>query len=269
MPPAGSALIPPARRSPACIPPVDHPWGGTDQTYISGQDGATGSFRAGADWLRCSPMARVLVTRALPTAGLEVLTRAGHEIGAGARGRSFPPTSSSSRRPSSTGSCACCSIPSTRAVLEAGAAGRLRVVGTVAVGHDNIDVAAAQRARDRGVQHARRARRHDRRSGLPPDPRGGAARVGGRSRRPRRALGGRPLRHVLRRRRARRGPRCGRVRPHRPGRGAARRGLRHGSDPSHAPRHRHHRAGRPISTRCSRGPTSSACTCRSPTRRGC
>ena len=61
-------------------------------------------------------------------------------------------------------------------VLAAGAP-RLRVVANVAVGYDNIDVADRDRARHRGVQHARRARRDHRRPRVLPDPRRGAAHV--------------------------------------------------------------------------------------------
>jgi glyoxylate reductase len=88
-------------------------------------------------------MARVLVTRALPKAGLEVLTRAGHEMVQAAG----PPSHDElvEQAPEFDGILCLLFDPVDAQVLEAGAAGRLRVVGTVAVGHDNIDVAAAQR----------------------------------------------------------------------------------------------------------------------------
>ena len=88
-------------------------------------------------------MSRVLVTRALPKAGLEVLTRAGHEMVQATGTLSHDELVE--QAPEFDGILCLLFDPVDAAVLEAGAAGRLRVVGTVAVGHDNIDVAAAQR----------------------------------------------------------------------------------------------------------------------------
>jgi glyoxylate reductase len=88
-------------------------------------------------------VARVLVTRNLPEGGLEVLARAGHEITKPAT----PPSHEMLVEQAGQFDAILCLLfdPIDAAVLEAGAAGRLRVVGTVAVGHDNIDVGAAQR----------------------------------------------------------------------------------------------------------------------------
>ena len=78
-----------------------------------------------------------------------------------------------------------------------------------------------------------------------------AARVRRRGRPARRPLGGLGDQPVPRPRRARRGARPGRVRPHRPGGRPPRRGLRHGGAPPHAPRHRACPATSPTSTTCS------------------
>jgi glyoxylate reductase len=88
-------------------------------------------------------MARVLVTRALPESGLEPLGRAGHEVV-----RPAVPLSHAelvSAAPDYDGIVCLLFDPMDAAVLEAGAAGRLRVVSTVAVGHDNVDVTTAAR----------------------------------------------------------------------------------------------------------------------------
>ena len=88
-------------------------------------------------------MARVLVTRSLPESGLDVLHRAGHDV-------DRPPVPLSHAElvdaaPAYDGIVCLLFDPIDAAVLEAGAAGQLRVVSTVAVGHDNIDVVTAAR----------------------------------------------------------------------------------------------------------------------------
>jgi glyoxylate reductase len=88
-------------------------------------------------------MAVVLVTRQLPEGGLEPLTAAGHELVQLAQ----PPSHDDllTTAPQYDGIVCLLFDPIDAAVLEAGAAGRLRVVGNVAVGYDNVDVATAAR----------------------------------------------------------------------------------------------------------------------------
>ncbi len=89
-------------------------------------------------------MARVLVTRRVPDGGLEPLIRAGHELVQ--RDADIPYTHDELVAAAADVDGIVCLLTDRidRAVLEAGAAsGRLRVVANVAVGYDNIDVAAA------------------------------------------------------------------------------------------------------------------------------
>jgi glyoxylate reductase len=90
-------------------------------------------------------VARVLVTRRLPAGWLDPLTDAGHEVVEPPDGR---PTGHDElvARVGEFDAVLCLLFDAIdAAVLESGAAGRLRVVGTVAVGFDNIDVATAHR----------------------------------------------------------------------------------------------------------------------------
>lgn len=85
----------------------------------------------------------MLVTRSLPEGGLDALHRAGHEVD-----RPAVPLSHAAlvaAAPAYDGIVCLLFDPIDAAVLEAGAGGRLRVVSTVAVGHDNIDVVSADR----------------------------------------------------------------------------------------------------------------------------
>lgn len=87
-------------------------------------------------------MARVLVTRRLPPGGLDPLTEAGHELHEPDGDRSFTHDELVARAP---GADAIVSLLTDRIdgpVLTAGAP-RLRAVANVAVGYDNIDLAAA------------------------------------------------------------------------------------------------------------------------------
>src|SRR5689334_4254213 len=89
-------------------------------------------------------MARVLITRWLPEDGLAPLVDAGHELV-----RPDAPLTHAelvAAAPDLDAMVCLLFDPIDAEVLEAGAAGRLHVVGTVAVGYDNIDVAAAARA---------------------------------------------------------------------------------------------------------------------------
>jgi glyoxylate reductase len=86
---------------------------------------------------------RVLVTRDLPEGGLDPLEAAGHELVRRPAGQPYTPAELVAMAPELDG-ILCHLIDRIDAtVLDAGAAGRLRVVGNAAVGYDNIDVAAA------------------------------------------------------------------------------------------------------------------------------
>jgi glyoxylate reductase len=89
-------------------------------------------------------VARVLVTRRVPDGGLEPLICAGHELVQ--RDDDIPYTHDEMVAAAVDVDGIACLLTDRidRAVLEAGAAsGRLRVVANIAVGYDNIDVAAA------------------------------------------------------------------------------------------------------------------------------
>jgi glyoxylate reductase len=88
-------------------------------------------------------VARVLVTRRLPDGGLEPLLRAGHELVAREDDVPYTHDELVAVAPDVDGIVCLLTDRIDHAVLEAGAAGRLRVVANVAVGYDNIDVAAA------------------------------------------------------------------------------------------------------------------------------
>jgi glyoxylate reductase len=88
-------------------------------------------------------MARVLVTRRLPDGGLDPLARAGHTLEQ--RADDTPLTHGELVEVAGKVDGIVCLLTDRidREVLEAGAAGSLRVVANVAVGYDNVDVAAA------------------------------------------------------------------------------------------------------------------------------
>jgi glyoxylate reductase len=88
-------------------------------------------------------VARVLVSRRLPDGWLEPLEAAGHEVVEPPAGRHFEHEDLVAQA-GDFGAILCLLFdPIDATVLAAGAAGRLRVVGTVAVGYDNIDVVRA------------------------------------------------------------------------------------------------------------------------------
>ena len=92
-------------------------------------------------------MGRVLVTRRLPDGGLDPL--AAHElVGPNADDAPFSPAELRAHAAEVDGIVCVLTDRIDEALLEAGGTGSLRVVANVAVGYDNIDVAAA---RDRGV----------------------------------------------------------------------------------------------------------------------
>jgi glyoxylate reductase len=89
-------------------------------------------------------VARVLVTRRLPDGGLEPLARAGHQLIT--RDNDVPLTHDELVAAAADVDAIVCLLTDRidRAVLQAGAdGGRLQVVASVAVGYDNIDIAAA------------------------------------------------------------------------------------------------------------------------------
>jgi glyoxylate reductase len=88
---------------------------------------------------------RILVTRHLPEGSLDPLVSAGHEIVQEAHDRVLSPAELTAAAPAVDGIVCLLTDQIDHAVLEAGAAGRLRVVANTAVGYDNIDVACAQR----------------------------------------------------------------------------------------------------------------------------
>ena len=91
-------------------------------------------------------MARVVVTRRLPTGSLDPLVDAGHEVVTNDDDRVF--TAADLVDAARTADAIVCLLTDRidTAVLEAGAAGgRLRVVANAAVGYDNIDIGTATR----------------------------------------------------------------------------------------------------------------------------
>jgi glyoxylate reductase len=88
-------------------------------------------------------VARVLVTRRLTDGGTDPLTDAGHEIVAPADDIPLTHDELVAQSPDYDGLVCLLTDRMDADVLKAGHAGRLRVVGTAAVGYDNIDVATA------------------------------------------------------------------------------------------------------------------------------
>jgi glyoxylate reductase len=88
---------------------------------------------------------RVLVTRHLPEGGLDPLVAAGHETVVRDTDEPYATAELAAMAPEFDGILCHLTDRVDAAVLEAGAAGRLRVVGNAAVGYDNVDVAAAAR----------------------------------------------------------------------------------------------------------------------------
>jgi glyoxylate reductase len=92
-------------------------------------------------------VARVLVTRRLPAGGLDPLTGAGHELVERPDDTPFTPDELVAAA-AEVDAIVCLLTDRIDAAVLAAGAGRLRVVANVAVGYDNIDVAAAA---ERGV----------------------------------------------------------------------------------------------------------------------
>ncbi len=90
-------------------------------------------------------MARVLVTRRLPDGSLDPLVGAHHEIVQLEEDRPLGHEELVARAPDIDGMLCLLTDRIDAEVLRAGAAGRLRVVSTAAVGYDNIDVVEAHR----------------------------------------------------------------------------------------------------------------------------
>jgi glyoxylate reductase len=85
----------------------------------------------------------VLVTRHLPEGGLDPLVRAGHTLLQRAEDSRYTTEELTAMAPDVDGILCLLTDRIDESVLRAGAAGRLRVVGTAAVGYDNIDLAVA------------------------------------------------------------------------------------------------------------------------------
>lgn len=90
-------------------------------------------------------MARVLVTRRLPEGGTAPLLAAGHSVTGGTSDGSWDPADLVEALQGTEGLVCLLADRVDEAVLRAGAAAGLKVVANVAVGYDNIDVAAAAR----------------------------------------------------------------------------------------------------------------------------
>lgn len=88
-------------------------------------------------------MADVLVTRRLPAGSTDPLRQAGHRVVGGTRTGPWRSEELADAASDVDGLVCLLDDPVDGAVLERGAAGRLRVVANVAVGYDNIDVARA------------------------------------------------------------------------------------------------------------------------------
>jgi glyoxylate reductase len=90
-------------------------------------------------------VAEVLVTRRLPDGGTDPLVSAGHHVLGGVRETPWGPGELAAAVAGVDGLVCLLDEPVDAAVLERGAAGRLKVVANVAVGYDNIDVSTAAR----------------------------------------------------------------------------------------------------------------------------
>ena len=88
-------------------------------------------------------MARVLVTRRLPEGGTDPFVDEGHTIVGGEGDGPWEPAALAEAAAGADAMVCLLADRIDAAVLRAGAAGRLRVVANVAVGYDNVDVAAA------------------------------------------------------------------------------------------------------------------------------
>jgi glyoxylate reductase len=88
-------------------------------------------------------VARVLVTRRLTEGGTDPLVAAGHEVVTVPDDVPLTHDELEERAPTYDGIVCLLTDRVDAAVLQAGQAGRLRVVGNAAVGYDNIDVARA------------------------------------------------------------------------------------------------------------------------------
>lgn len=90
-------------------------------------------------------MAEVLVTRLLPAGGTDPLVAAGHHVLGAVRETPWQQAELAAAVPDVDGLVCLLDERIDAGILERGAAGRLKVVANVAVGYDNIDVAAAAR----------------------------------------------------------------------------------------------------------------------------
>ncbi len=90
-------------------------------------------------------MGRVLVTRHVPEGGLDPLAEAGHEVVQRVEDVPLTAAELAAAAAECDGMVSMLTDRIDASVLEAGAAGRLRVVANAAVGYDNVDVSAAHR----------------------------------------------------------------------------------------------------------------------------
>jgi glyoxylate reductase len=86
----------------------------------------------------------VLVTRHLPEGGLDPLVQAGHTLMQNERDDRYSSEELAKLAPEVDGILCLLTDRIDATVLQAGAAGRLKVVGTAAVGYDNVDLTAAR-----------------------------------------------------------------------------------------------------------------------------
>ncbi len=124
-------------------------------------------------------MVKIVVTRALPEIALERLRRARRRLGQHVSRARSPCRSCTRPPPAPRRSSRCRPTASTRALLAA-IGTKLKIVANFAVGYDNIDVDACRAAGVAAIEHARHARRDDRRSRVRADARDAAAHRRGR-----------------------------------------------------------------------------------------
>jgi glyoxylate reductase len=86
----------------------------------------------------------VLVTRHLPEGGLDPLVQAGHTLIQNKTDDRYSPEELAKLAPEVDGILCLLTDRIDAAVLQAGAAGRLKVIGNAAVGYDNVDLTAAR-----------------------------------------------------------------------------------------------------------------------------
>src|SRR6202034_3664975 len=89
---------------------------------------------------------RVLVTHRLPEGGTDPLITAGHEVAEGFGDATYTSSELAALAPEVDAIVCLLTDPIDESVLRSGASGRLRAVGNVAVGYNNIELAHAHRS---------------------------------------------------------------------------------------------------------------------------